>query len=178
MADSGFSRPPLPQLIATIRSDLLTRFNEDVVLRRLDAEVYARVQAAAVHTLYGYIDYLARNMLPDQADPDWLVRHGAMKRCPRKPPTAAAGFVRWQDVSGTPELPAGTVLQRDDQQTYTTTEAARASGGVLRAPVLADSAGREGNADDGIALRLVTPMGAIFHGLCRRFGGRGRYRAA
>lgn len=82
MADSGFSRPPLPQLIATIRSDLLTRFNEDVVLRRLDAEVYARVQAAAVHTLYGYIDYLARNMLPDQADPDWLVRHGAMKRCP------------------------------------------------------------------------------------------------
>ncbi|HCB1485469.1 baseplate J/gp47 family protein [Serratia marcescens] len=161
MADSGFSRPPLPQLIATIRSDLLTRFNEDVVLRRLDAEVYARVQAAAVHTLYGYIDYLARNMLPDQADPDWLVRHGAMKRCPRKPPTAAAGFVRWQDVSGTPELPAGTVLQRDDQQTYTTTEAAKAVGGVLRAPILADTAGREGNADDGIALRLVTPVGGL-----------------
>lgn len=78
---------------------------------------------------------------------------------PRKPPTAAAGFVRWQDVSGTPELPAGTVLQRDDQQTYTTTEAAVAVGGVLRAPILADVAGREGNADDGIALRLVTPVG-------------------
>lgn len=43
MADSGFSRQTLPQLIAAIRSDLLTRFGEDVLLRRLDAEVYARV---------------------------------------------------------------------------------------------------------------------------------------
>lgn len=161
MADSGFGRPSLPQLIATIRSDLLARFNEDVVLRRLDAEVYARVQAAAVHTLYGYLDYLARNVLPDQADPDWLVRHGTMKRCPRKAPTVASGFVRWQDVSGTPELPAGTVLQRDDQRTYTTTETVRAAGGVLRAPVLADEAGRGGNGDDGIALRLTTPTGGL-----------------
>ncbi|EBX0453452.1 hypothetical protein YQ86_26300, partial [Salmonella enterica subsp. enterica] len=68
MADSQFARPELPQLIATIRSDLLTRFQQDVVLRRMDAEVYSRVQAAAVHTLYGYIDYLARNMLPDMCD--------------------------------------------------------------------------------------------------------------
>jgi len=64
MADSNFDRPTLPQLITSIRSDLLTRFADDVVLRRLDAEVYGRVQAAAVHTLYGYIDYLARNLLP------------------------------------------------------------------------------------------------------------------
>ncbi|EHO9077151.1 head assembly protein, partial [Salmonella enterica] len=31
MADSQFSRPELPQLIAIIRSDLLTRFQEDVL---------------------------------------------------------------------------------------------------------------------------------------------------
>ncbi|HFW4907256.1 TPA: hypothetical protein ACIBT8_001681 [Salmonella enterica subsp. enterica serovar Reading] len=43
MADSQFARPELPQLIATIRSDLLTRFQQDVVLRRMDAEVYSRV---------------------------------------------------------------------------------------------------------------------------------------
>ncbi|WP_334468974.1 hypothetical protein [Arsenophonus sp. PmNCSU2021_1] len=29
MQNSGFSRPTLPQLIDTIRGDLLTRFNED-----------------------------------------------------------------------------------------------------------------------------------------------------
>ncbi len=86
MADSQFARPELPQLIATIRSDLLTRFQQDVVLRRMDAEVYSRVQAAAVHTLYGYIDYLARNMLPDMCDEDWLYRHASIKRCPGKMP--------------------------------------------------------------------------------------------
>ncbi|EJM3821333.1 baseplate J/gp47 family protein, partial [Salmonella enterica] len=112
MVDSQFARPELPQLIATIRSDLLTRFQQDVVLRRMDAEVYSRVQAAAVHTLYGYIDYLARNMLPDMCDEDWLYRHARIKRCPRKDAVAAAGYVRWDGISGTPTLPAGTQIQR------------------------------------------------------------------
>jgi uncharacterized phage protein gp47/JayE len=161
MADSGFSRPELPQLIATIRSDLMTRFGQDVVLRRLDAEVYSRVQAAAVHTLYGYIDYLARNMLPDLCDEDWLYRHAALKRCPRKAASAASGYVRWDGVSGKPTLPVGTQIQRDDQMTFTTTETVTAAGGVLRVPVLADSAGAAGNTDDGISMRLTTPVSGI-----------------
>jgi len=161
MADSQFSRPELPQLIATIRSDLLTRFQEDVLLRRMDAEVYARAQAAAVHTLYGYIDYLARNMLPDLCDEDWLYRHARIKRCPRKDAVPAAGFVRWDGINGTLTLPAGTQIQRDDQVTFTTTQTFKASGGVLRVPLVADNAGVAGNTDDGIALRLGTPVSGI-----------------
>ncbi|EBH8908582.1 baseplate J/gp47 family protein [Salmonella enterica] len=161
MADSQFARPELPQLIATIRSDLLTRFQEDVLLRRMDAEVYARVQAAAVHTLYGYIDYLARNMLPDMCDEDWLYRHARIKRCPRKDAVAAAGYVRWDGISGTPTLPAGTQIRRDDQVTFTTLQTVKASGGLLRVPVIADVAGTAGNTDDGTALRLGTPITGI-----------------
>ncbi|MBK1745689.1 MAG: phage baseplate protein, partial [Escherichia coli] len=100
MADSQFYRPGLPQLISMIRSDLLTRFEQDTLLRRMDAEVYARVQAAAVHTLYGYIDYLARNLLPDMCDEDWLYRHARIKRCLRKDAVTARGFVRWDGVEG------------------------------------------------------------------------------
>lgn len=161
MADSQFSRPDLPQLISNIRSDLLTRFQDDVVLRRMDAEVYARVQAAAVHTLYGYIDYLARNILPDLCDEDWLYRHAKIKRCTRKAASYAGGFVRWDGVSGSPSLPAGTQILRDDQVTYTTTAAVTAENGVLRAPVSADEAGVTGNADDGTALRLGTPVSGL-----------------
>lgn len=161
MADSQFARPELPQLIATIRSDLLTRFQQDVVLRRMDAEVYARVQAAAVHTLYGYLDYLARNMLPDLCDEDWLYRHARIKRCPRKDAVAASGFARWDGLGGTPTLPAGTQIQRDDQVTFTTTQTVTASGGLLRVPVVADVAGSAGNTDDGTALRLGTPVSGI-----------------
>lgn len=158
MADSNFNRPALPQLIATIRSDLLTRFEEDVLLRRLDAEVYARVQAASIHTLYGYIDYLARNMLPDLADPDWLERHGRVKRCPRKEGAAAVGFVRWDGVGEGVEVQAGTKVVRDDQQSYTVTVTTKPVSGVLRAPILADVSGLSSNSDDGIALRLDTPI--------------------
>ncbi|WP_164058064.1 baseplate J/gp47 family protein [Serratia marcescens] len=158
MADSNFSRPTLPQLIANIRSDLLTRFEDDVLLRRLDAEVYARVQAAAVHTVYGYIDYLARNMLPDLADAEWLVRHGAIKRCPRKSETPASGHVRWEGVPDDVEIATGTKVLRDDQQSYTVTATTKSGGGLLRAPVLADVAGGIGNADDGVIIRLEAPI--------------------
>lgn len=37
-------------------------------LRRMDEDVRAKVYAAALHTVYGYIDYLAMNMLPDLCD--------------------------------------------------------------------------------------------------------------
>ncbi len=161
MADSQFYRPGLPQLISMIRSDLLTRFEQDTLLRRMDAEVYARVQAAAVHTLYGYIDYLARNLLPDMCDEDWLYRHARIKRCSRKEAVAARGFVRWDGVEGTPVLPVGTQIQRDDQVTFTTTATVTAADGLLRVPVVADEPGAAGNTDDGIAMQLGTPVSGL-----------------
>ncbi|MBL5898548.1 hypothetical protein E0D81_14640 [Lelliottia amnigena] len=54
MADSEFYRPPLPDLITQIRNDILSRFQQDEVLRRTNAEVYSRATAAAVNSLYGY----------------------------------------------------------------------------------------------------------------------------
>lgn len=161
MADSGFNRPTLPQLITAVRSDILTRLAADTTLaalRRTDAEVYGRVQAAAVHTVYGYIDYLARNLLPDLADEDWLTRHANMKRCPRKSATAATGFVRWSVANAVITIPAGVTIQRDDLVSFTTTGEAKSSGGVLRVPVTCDAAGKAGNTDDGIAMRLVSPV--------------------
>ncbi|WP_367395381.1 baseplate J/gp47 family protein [Pantoea sp. Ep11b] len=164
MADSGFTRPTLPQLITTVRNDILTRLSADsalAALRRTDAEVYGRVQAAAVHTVYGYIDYLARNLLPDLADEDWLRRHANMKRCPRKAATEAAGYVRWDITAKDITVPAGVIIQRDDLTAYTTTAAATSAGGTLRVPVICDVAGKSGNTDDGLAMRLVSPINGL-----------------
>lgn len=158
MADSGFHRPTLPRLIAQIRSDLHSRFQHDTLLRRTDVEVYSRVQAAAVHTVYGYIDYLARNLLPDQCDEEWLVRHGNMKRCPRKAACPARGFVRWEGVENGITVPAGTRIQRDDLQEYVVTMSATSTAGVLRLPVRCSEAGMKGNTDDGTALFLCQPV--------------------
>lgn len=161
MADSGFSRPTLPQLITAVRSDILTRLAADSTLaelRRTDAEVYSRVLAASVHTVYGYIDYLARNLLPDLADEDWLIRHGNMKRAPRKAATNASGYVRWDGVTGSASIDTGVTIQRDDLVSFTTTASATPSGGVLRVPVTCDTTGVTGNTDDGITMRLTSPV--------------------
>lgn len=157
-SSSDFSRPSLPELITQIRNDILSRFQQDEVLRRADAEVYSRATAAAVNSLYGFLDYLARNILPDLADEAWLYRHGQLKKCPRKNPIAASGWARWDGVTGEISVPAGAELQRDDQVTFITTAATSVDGGVLRAPVQCEVAGATGNTDDGTGLILVSPV--------------------
>ncbi|EFL3019604.1 DUF2313 domain-containing protein [Escherichia coli] len=100
-------------------------------------------------------------MLPDLCDESWLARHAAMKRCPRKGATAASGYMRWEGVSDGLKVTAGSVIQRDDLVQYTTTDDATSSGGVLRVPIACSSAGAVGNADDGTALILVTPVNGL-----------------
>ena len=114
MADSEFQRPTLAENISMLRNDLFARLDVSDTLRRMDEDVRAKVYAAALHTVYGYIDYLAMNMLPDLCDESWLARHAAMKRCPRKGATTASGYMRWEGVSDGLKVTAGSVIQRDD----------------------------------------------------------------
>jgi len=110
MADSEFQRPTLAENISMLRTDLFSRLDASDTIRRMDEDVRAKVYAAALHTVYGYIDYLALNMLPDKCDEAWLERHAAMKRCPRKSPTASAGFMRWDGVTNGITVKAGAVI--------------------------------------------------------------------
>ncbi|MDX9149922.1 baseplate J/gp47 family protein, partial [Salmonella enterica] len=91
----------------------------------------------------------------------WLARHAAMKRCPRKGATTASGYMRWEGVSDGLKVTAGSVIQRDDLVQYTATADATSSGGVLRVPITCSTTGAVGNADDGTALILVTPVNGL-----------------
>ncbi|HGU6622663.1 TPA: baseplate J/gp47 family protein [Citrobacter amalonaticus] len=161
MADSEFQRPTLAENISMIRTDLFARLDINDELRRMDEDVRAKVYAGALHTVYGYIDYLATNMLPDLCDEGWLARHAAMKRCPRKAATAAAGFMRWEGVADNLTVKAGAIIQRDDFVQYTATADAKSAGGVLRLPIICNVNGTTGNADDGTSLSLVTPVNGL-----------------
>lgn len=161
MADSNFYRPPLPDLITQIRNDIYSRFQGDAVLRRANAEVYSRATAAAVNSLYGYLDYLARNLLPDLADEAWLYRHGNLKKCPRKEPVASAGWVRWDGVDDGLSIKAGVEIQRDDQVTFTASTTTKSAGGIMRVPVTCETAGSAGNTDDGTGMMLVSPVSGL-----------------
>lgn len=104
--------------------------------------------AAALHTVYGYIDYLAMNM---------LLWNDVRARGPRQPPW----YVRWEGISDGLKVAVGSVIQRDDLVQYTATVDATSSGGVLYVPVVCSTAGAVGNADDGTALILVTPVNGL-----------------
>ncbi len=144
MADSQFSRPELRAAYSYHRSDLLTRFQEDVLLRRMDAEVYARCAGRCSSYSLGYIDYLARNMLPDLCDEDWLYTGTQNKALPPKGRSGRGGLctLGWNQRNA--DASAGTQIQRDDQVTFTTTQTVKASGGVLRVPLVADNPGAAG----------------------------------
>lgn len=161
MADSEFQRPTLAENISMIRTDLFALLDLNDELRRMDEDVRAKVYAGALHTVYGYLDYLARNMLPDLCDEDWLYRHAKMKRCPRKQAVAATGYMRWDGVSNGLTVNAGAVIQRDDLVQYTVLANATSAGGILRAPIACSVIGSTGNTDDGVALSLVTPVNGL-----------------
>lgn len=69
--------------------------------------------------------------------------------------------MRWEGVSDGLKVTAGSVIQRADLVQYTATADATSSGGVLRVPITCSSAGAVGNADDGTALILVTPVNGL-----------------
>ncbi len=161
MADSEFQRPTLAENISMIRTDLFAMLDLNDELRRMDEDVRAKVYAGSLHTVYGYLDYLARNMLPDLCDEDWLYRHAGMKRCPRKQAVTASGYMRWDGVSDNLSVTAGAVIQRDDLVQYTVLADTTSAGGVLRAPVTCSITGSTGNADDGVSLTLVTPVNGL-----------------
>ncbi|GAA4258925.1 baseplate J/gp47 family protein [Azospirillum formosense] len=158
MADTGFTRAGLPELIEQTRADLLARLGLDELLRRADGEVQARVLGGALHSVYGYIDYLARQILPDTADAAWLERHASLWGVARKAATAAAGTVSITAAAGV-TVPAGTVLQRPGGGAdYTVTADVAAIGGTAMATVQAAAVGAASNLPPGARLTLVSPV--------------------
>lgn len=162
---SGFTRQSLPELITTIRNDLYARLDADsslYALRRNDPEVYSRVIAGATHIMLGYMENMAKNILPDLADETWLTRHGNMKKCYRKQPTATKGFIRWIGVGDGITVPLGTQIKRQqDQITYTVTAETASKNNLLIVPVICEVTGKIGNCDDGTNMSLITPIAGL-----------------
>jgi uncharacterized phage protein gp47/JayE len=153
----AFNRPPLTSLVKSLRDDMLSRVGDGALLRRADAEVYARVFAGAMHGLYGYADWIARQILWDRCDADTLDRWASMwLQVPRKPAAQATGQVTFVMATGA-VVPTGTVLQAFDGVQYQTT----ADNTGTTAPVVALVAGAAGNRAAGQSLSLVSPIAGV-----------------
>lgn len=155
-----FNRPTLPELINTALADLLSRLGVDDALRRADAQVQARVLAGGLTGLYGYISWVAQQIIPDTAEAEYLDRWANIWRVPRKPASNATGSVTFSVQVGA-VVPSGTVLQALDGVQYTTTADASGAAPTYTAPVRAVVAGAAGNRAAGQVLALVSPITGV-----------------
>lgn len=157
-----FIRPTLPELIDRVFTDLASRLPgvNTTLLRRSLAGALARADAGAVHSLYGYLDFIARQAIPDTAEDEFLLRWAAIWLPDgRKPATFATGAQAVQ-VSGTAgsTMPAGTQFQRSDGVVFATTQSLQLGGAPAPVSVRAIAAGAASNTAPGIELRLVQPV--------------------
>jgi uncharacterized phage protein gp47/JayE len=154
-----FQRPTLTTISTRIRADFDAALGLLARARRNVLDVIGRVWAGAVHGVYGYGEYISKQILPDTADSTFLARHAGIWKITRKAATAASGFVTFQGAESV-VFPSGVQMLIDDMEFQSTTSAAVANGSVTVA-VVALKAGTVGNFSAASPVSLISPVGGI-----------------
>lgn len=151
-------RPTLPELIARSEADLDAEF-EAGALSRSDRQALARTLAGTAHGQYGWLEFHARQALPDTTEAEFAERWGDIWKVIRKAAAEATGAADFTG-SGGAVIPKDTVLLIDDLE-YTTDAEATIAGGVASANVTAREGGADGNAAAGETLTFATPEAGV-----------------
>lgn len=152
-----FETPTLPVLVGRAQADLAGD-----ALRRSDAQVLARAHAGVAYGLYGYLNWIADQILPDTADEETLERVASLRLSqPRKAAQPAEGPASFTAVTGADVLDVDTVLQAGDGRTYKVAVGLTPVAGVNNVTLKAVDAGPLGNAEAGLQLTLVQPVAGV-----------------
>lgn len=153
-----FNRPSLADLVNRTANDVFQRLQLDNVLRRADAQVYARVLAGIAHGLYGFIEWISRQIIIDTAEAEFLERWASVWGVQRLPATPATGTATFTLVPGAADVPAGTLVQTLDGTQFQTTDDVSVTGTTATAPIAAVTPSAASNAYGGQSVNLVTPI--------------------
>lgn len=129
------------------------------LLRRAVLRVLAKVIAGAVHLLYGNLVDLSKQIMVDQAEDEWLDRHGIIWGIAKKSSSYASGTVTFYGENGV-VIEEETLLQTSEGIEYTTTADVTIAGGVASVSVTAVEAGAAGNFT-GSSVELVSPITGV-----------------
>lgn len=162
-----FSRPTLTALRKRVAGDIAAGLpGLDTLLRYANLRVIGDVLAGIANGLYGYLDYLARQMVPFTAKGEYLSGWAALKSIYIKEATAASGQISFVALGSNP-VPEGTQITRLDGVAYVSTAEAMPSGNLVIVPVTASVAGANGNTPIGAAMYLsigisgISPEGTV-----------------
>lgn len=154
-----FNRPAITELIDRIKSDVLSRVEDEDVLRHSDSRVLAKVLAGMAHGLYGYLEYIALQILPHTAT-DTLEKHGSLKNVKQKAAGKATGSLT-ATTTVDAVIVVGTIWRRADGAQYEVISEVTATGVTTEVDVRAVVAGEDGNLDVGTKLNLLQPIAGV-----------------
>lgn len=157
-----FARPTLTELINRVITDISSRVTGvgSAVLRRSLLGIVGQSEAGAVHMLYGYLDWIARQSIIDTAEAEYLERWAAIWKITRKAADFAVGSVAFTGSVGS-IIPSGTVVQRQDGVQYQLTVETVLGSGPAIIPVQAVAAGVAGNFDSELPIFLLSPIAGV-----------------
>lgn len=157
-----FARPSLPELIDRVATDISGRVTgvQSAVLRRSLLGILARSEAGAVHMLYGFLEWAAKQAIIDTAEKEYLERWAAIWKVFRKAADYSTGAALLAGAVGS-TLPAGTILQRQDGVQYRVLADAVFTDITLQPTVVAVEAGSAGDAPAGTPLFLLSPVAGV-----------------
>lgn len=157
----AFNKPTLQEIIDRIVSDFNTRVdNATTFLRRSVFRIFGRVFGGAVHLVYGYIDFLKRQLFTTTADSEGLETLGSEYGIVRKVGTKAQGTGTATGTTGL-TINAGTQLQSDSGFIYTVDSDVTLVAGTGSVSITAEEYGDDSNDEGGISLSFVTPIAGI-----------------
>lgn len=154
-------RDTLQQLIDSVRGDFAAEWpGADTTTRRSPLDIFSRVLGYVHHTVNGWLNTIAREMMANTARL-WLPLHGALWKIDRLPASFAAGT--WL-ATGTPGafIPVSTRLRRGDGIEYTVDlDTVIEAGGTAQVPVVAAQEGAAANCAAGTPLTLISPLAGV-----------------
>lgn len=157
-----FARPTLTELIDRVITDISSRVTgvDSAVLRRSLLGIIGQSEAGAVHLLYGFLDWIAKQSIIDTAEKEYLERWAAIWKITRKTAGFASGQGAFIGTVGSTILD-GTIVQRQDGVQYKVLGDGVFGASPLAVPVLALEAGEAGNFDAGLPIFLLSPIAGV-----------------
>ena len=165
----AFSAPSLEEILAGILRDIRNLQAEADIGTDSDNYVRSAAVAAAIEGLYQKIAWTYRQIFPDTADEDELVRTAAIRGVPRKGAVASTGTVELKGVAGVELLQGSTITHVVTGERFTTLSSVIiGTGGTATVQARAESLGTGLNNLSGAVILVSPPLGmdsaAIFIG--------------
>lgn len=154
-----FIRPTLAELVTRTTADIRGELESvGPLLRRAMVDVLATTLSGLGHGVYGFLEWLSRQLFGDKAEREFLLRKAAMYGITPVAATFASGNVTATGTNGT-SIPVDTILRLDEENAYRVTTGQVISGGTATLPVVALLAGADANVPEGsTALTFESPI--------------------